>query len=156
MKKVIYTILGLVLFLPMLTLIVHVGDNIYAMSLKSELKTVKHPPDSVVVKKDWSVSNCGAASNQCCFAYVEFRKTNRTLNEIQNWYSPLIDTQEFLDNKIYQLFSMKDDWSTSVFHAYFETEEDDSLFENSSDNGLVYGIAYTEMGYAAGLDYRCH
>lgn len=147
--------LVIVLIIPTLLVVEFIVNSAHAWSLKSQLRTVQHPQNSRLLSTDWSVANCGGASNQCCYASFEFRTSVDSVEEIERWYTSLIGEPDLRKNENYELFFMNDDWQIARMHSFFEKKHD-TLFTDPPDRQRVYSIAYIESGQPSGEDIRCH
>jgi hypothetical protein len=155
MKKYFLVGTGVILILPLLLVVEYVYNSLYAISLRHTLSDMRHPNSSMLIKKDWSVANCGPASNQCCYAYVEFRSTSESRAQIEEWYSGVVGQPSLLKNEGFELFFMRDAWEIQQTHAFFDREYDD-IFAKAGADTSVYGVGYVESGRPAGFDFRCH
>jgi hypothetical protein len=155
MKKFLLISLCALLFYPVLMVAAYFANNMYAVSLRSMFGDVVHPSDSLVLVKDWSVANCGMASNQCCYTYVEFRSIPRPIEYVEKWYAKLMGAPDLRKTREFMLFHVDEEWRAQPMHAFFDRKYDE-LFSRKRKNEAVYGIAYVESGYSAGLDFRCH
>lgn len=158
MKKSLLAVGVLIGFFPVLALIETGVNSLYAVSLRNKLKNVSHPDTSVLLREDWAVANCGNASNQCCFAYVEIRESKMNSKDLEAWYASTIGTLDLRTSKEYQLFlgdPLDQSGKTLLFRAFFREKYDDILVGQRAA-GPRYSLGYIESGYPTRLDFRCH
>lgn len=131
----------------------YVANTMYARSLRSRFSNIKHHVDSYLITSDYGVANCGGASNQCCFAYAEFRKVH-TIEDIASAYAVLQTGTHVQDKAYYEIVTQENVEKNNILHTFFGTTHDD-LFSRRQEY-IPYAIVYIDSGHPAGLDMRCH